>query len=314
MKEYTYRNLLYIGDGINVSTLNTAGTYTPNVLTLGPKEKIVAMGIDPSTGLLMLSVSTIFDKDDSIASSKMVYLWDGISTTPSRKIWVDDLITAFINVEGQVYVGQGLIVGVWNGNGVTYLRKLLNASLTQNDLLYKHHMCNTRNILHVVDGFNVVSYGTVMGQTKGWFNTAYVPNTPTNHIYSISPIGPNKITIAAATNKLWQFDYSAVTAGQITLYFNNIYFPRPIFVRRVRAITTGITTTSGLGGIFILDENGNAVAPTSPKNQFVVASGTKYVFDFDYSSLKLQGLQLRFTFDTQATGFVRFIIYYDIAE
>lgn len=310
-----YQGFMWVGDGNTLSNqvANGSGTgsYTTGVLTLGTKEKIVALGIDPVTGLMMVSVQTVYDISDTIPSIKAVYLYDGISAKPTRKILVDDLITAFYNVEGSVYIGAGQTLGVWNGNGVTFLRKFMNISLSNTDLPYKHHFTNTRNILHVVDGQNILSYGAVVSGKKAFFYTAF--NTSGNgHLSIVMPLGSNRIGVSFATNKVLSFDLSSTSAGIPSLYFNNTYLPRPIFVRRVRIITTGVTTTAGIGSLVIFDEKGNSVSTQGVT--FKVASGTQYVFDFDFSSLKLQGYQPRINWDTQGFGIVRIITYYDIAE
>lgn len=312
-----YQGFMWVGDGNTLSNQASngsgTGSYTTSVLTLGAKEKIVALGIDPVTGLMMISAQTIYDISDTIPSQKIVYLYDGISSKPTRKILVDDLVTAFFNLEGKVYVGAGQTIGVWNGNGVTFLRKLMNVSLSNTDLLYKHHFTNTRNILHVVDGFNILSYGAVVSGKNTFFYTAYNPSG-TGHLSIVMPLGNNKIGVSYATNKVASFDFSSSAAGISTLYFNNTYLPRPIFVRRMRIITTGITTTNGIGGQGIYDENGTFYQTGTVNFKVPSTSSPKYVFDFDYTSLKLQGIQPRISTDTQGFGIVRIIIYYDIAE
>ena len=200
------------------------------------------------------------------------------------------------------------------------MRKLLNASYTNTDLLHKHHMCNTRNILHIIDGANIISYGTIMDSKKGWFGTAFNINSLWNsseHLTAVFPVGSERIGVAyqnSSTNTLTIWDFRSSSSGIMTLYFNNIYFPRPIYVRRVRVITTGITTTSGIGRIDLFDEKGVDFYAQQYTFKVLAANSPQYVFDFDFSSLKLQGLQPRCSMDTQSTGFVRFIIYYDVAE
>lgn len=308
-----YQGFLYVADKNKLNTIDGSGTIALAVLTLNTNEVIYAMGIDPTTGLLMLSVQTTINFSDTLSSRFFVYLYDGISAKATRKIPVDDLITAFHNVEGQVYVGQGATLGVWNGNGVTFLRRLLNAGLTGQDLVYKHRISNTRNILHVVDGQSVLSYGSVVSGKKGFFYTAYNPSG-NGHLSAVFPVGFNQIGVAYATNKLAKFDFLSTSAGTASLYFNNIYFPRPVYIRRIRIITSGITTTAGIGGVTFFSEK--AVQFNTAVVSFVVASAfsPQYVFDFDYTSAKVQAIQPRINLDTQAFNLVRVYIYYDIAE
>lgn len=309
-----YQGAMYIADANKLHTLSADGsTIAIGVLVLNSNEIIYALGIDPGTGLMMISVQTVTDISDQLSSRHFVYLYDGISAKATRKIAVDDLVTAFYNVEGIVYIGAGQILGQWNGSGVTFLRKMANVSLQRTDLLYKHHFTNTRNILHVVDGMNILSYGAVVSGKKGFFYTAFNPSG-NGHLSIVMPLGNNQIGVAYTTNKLQSFDLSAITAGTATLYFNNIYFPRPVFIRRVRIITTGITTTGGIGGMSLFDEKGHQFSTTVSTFKVLSTATPQYVFDFDYTNVKLQGVQPRLIMDTQSYGIVRVILYYDIAE
>lgn len=319
-----YNGVLYVAGQNNtgavihgINTSATVDTFFPALpFQLLKNEIIYALGIDPLTGLMLISVQTVLNASDSLSSRFHVYLWDGISAQPTRKIPVDDLITAFHNVEGAVYVGQGTTLGVWNGNGVTFLRKLLYASTTSTDLIYKHRICSTGRVLHVVDGQNVLSYGSVVSGKKGFFYTAYNPSG-TGHLSTIFPMGfIYQLGAAYATNKLAKFnlmDNSATSA--INLYFNNIYFPRPIFIRRMRIITTGIPYT-GLTDltINIVTEKGTNAPIASANRVISVHMGTTYVQDFDFSSTECMAIQPVITISNNNYGIVRVYIYYDVAQ
>lgn len=309
-----YQSFTFIGDGNLMHSLSTAEVAANSVLILPTNETICALGIEPQSGLMMISVSTAADNGDTIPSLKAVYLWDGILSKPLRKILVDDLVTAFYNVEGIVYVGAGQTIGEWNGNGVTFLRKLKNVALSNTDLLYKHHFANIRNILLVVDGAAILAYGAVTKDKRGFYYLAFPNSGSTNHFSIVAPVGNNKFIGGYATNTVLMWDLSSSGVGVASLYFNNIYFPRPIFVRRIRVITTGITTTSGAGGCTFFDEKNNQYNTQVVTFKVLAANSPQYVFDFDYTQAKVQGIQPRINFDTIAFGLVRVIIYYDIAE
>lgn len=309
-----YQGNLYVADKNVLNTITAAGTIAIGVLTLNSNEMIYALGIDPVTGLMMVSVQVTVNYGDNTASKYFVYLYDGISAKSTRKIPTDDLITAFYNVEGIVFVGAGQMLGQWNGNGVTFLRKFKNVGLLGTDLAYKHHFTNTRNILHVVDGPNVLSYGSVVAGKKGFFYTAF-PLSGTNHLTAVIPMGNNKIAIAYATNHFVIYDLSSTGTATGTLYFNNIYFPRPIFVRRMRVITTGIVHTGSTDiTANITDEKGNTLPIAAANNTISVPTGTTYVKDFDYSQAEVQAIQPIIAISNNNYGIVRVYIYYDIAQ
>jgi hypothetical protein len=317
-----YQASLWIGDGKHLANLQSdESTFNADASwVLNGNEKIVALGIDPLTGLMMVSVENSYNPTDSIQQKGIIYLYDGISSKPSRKILVDDLITAFYNIGGQVFVGTGSgTIGAWNGNGITYLRKLAtNGTFLKADLPYKHHFSNTRNILHIVDGDDVLSYGEVIAGKKAFFYTGY-NSINSNNIDIIFPAGSNKLGVAAHSSQFETFDFGSTAAGLGILYFNNIYFPRPIFIRRVRVITTNITTTGGggIGGFTFFDEN--SLFPTQigfivPSLGATSTGSPQNDFDFDYGSFKCQAVQPRLTFSGQGFGVIRIIIYYDVAE
>lgn len=314
----TYQGFLNVADKNQIHTISSTGTIAIGVLVLNSNEIINALGIDPATGLMMVSVNTTQNYSDTASSPNFVYLWDGISAKALRKIPVDDLITAFKNVSGVVYVGAGETLGQWNGNGVTFLRKFQSVAFSGSDLPYKQHFANTRNILHVIDGPSILSYGEPISGKKGFFYTATDVTGLNNHITAVTPLGADVIGIAyvsGGTKYFWAYDFASTSQGNMTLFFNNIYFPRPIFVRRMRIFTTGVgtTTTAGDGTVLIIDEK-NTFHTTSPAAFINTTGSTKYIFDFDYSSLELQAIQARIITDTLNWGIVRIVIYYDIAQ
>lgn len=321
-----YFNHLYIADGNLIHSLKSDGstvdTDLPALpLTLNTNDIITALGIDPASGLMMISIQTAVNKSDTLSSKYYVGLWDGASAYLYRRIPVNDLVTAFYNVEGTVYVGCGNTLGQWNGNGVTFLRTLKNAGLSSTDLPYKHHFANINRVLHVIDGPVVLSYGAVIAGKKAFFYTAFEQDNtpPSNHLTCLFPAGSSgggeRLGISyytGSTYKCCTFDFASTSSGSAQLYFNNIYFPRPIFVRRAKIITSGITTNSGVGGFSIKTEF-NSQTEVRAFNVLAAAS-PRYVFDQDFTILKCMGIQPILPFSGQGYGIIRIYIYYDVAE
>lgn len=313
--EIVYNSFLYVADANKLNTIDSSGNIGPGVLTLNSNEIIYALGIDPVTGNMMVSVQTNINISDTLSSQFFVYLYDGISVKATRKIILDDLITTFHNVEGIVYTGSGPVLGQWNGNGVTFLRRLQNTTYAKDSLIYKHHMTSVNRILHVADGKQVLSYGTVInGKPKAFFYTAN--STTTNTISAVFPMGSNTLGVAAATNTVSVWDFSGTGSGTAALYFNNIYFPRPVSISRIRIITTGITTAvGGVGNNFYMSEKEKTVQTANPQFIVTAAASPQYVFDFDYTNgIPVMAIQPVIGFDTQHFGIVRVYIYYNIAE
>ena len=315
-----FNGLLWIGNGSNLVSVTTSGVVVPTALVLETTDVIQALHIDPVTGYMMVS-ATRFSQNHS--TSSYIYIFDAFSTLPRRIIPViDDKITGFHSVNGTVFVGCANRLAVWNGNGITYLRTLKNASASTNaDLLYKHHFASYGNILFYVDGATLMAYGEPVGlQRKGFFPICQNP-ADTSHLAAITLLSTGVIGfgwITSSTPKWYAVDItsaSAATSGARTsgiIYFNNVFTPRPIFIRRLRTITSGVTTTAGLGGVTIYNQEQTARTPAV--STFIVASGTKYMFDFEFSEYKVQALQPKITIDTQGFGIARVFIYYDVAE
>lgn len=306
-----YEGLMWIGDGNLLHYINSSGTVTNSKVTLAPNEAITALGIDPGTGMMLIATSTSIDLSTSISAVNAIYLYDGVTAKPRRKVLVDNHVLSFKNVGGSVYVGYGQNIGIWTGAGIQFLRKLKNASLSSVDLPYKHKLANINQILFFVDGKNVIAYGEVTPGRKVFYPVwqEYVTATKIN---IIANIGANKIGTNFATNKFKWFDITSSSGAAATYYTPFINFPRPAFIRRVRIITSGITTTAGIGLCQIIDELGNNRSPAV--NTFKVSSGTRYVFDFDFTDFKVNCAQLNINMDTQGFSIIRATIYYDTAE
>lgn len=320
---------LWIGDGsqlhnilpdvANISS-NTLAVNI-NVLSLDLFSTIYALGIDPATGLMMISFQTVKNISGSVSSQAYVGLYDGYSTGLRRKIPVDEIVTSFQNVGGTVYMGYGRRLGYWNGNGITFLRQLKNVTLGTSSLLpYKHHVCNVANILLVADGAYLLAYGDVVAGKKGFFYLKQNKSAGVvTAIGAVFPLGNNFIGLACATNKFSYIDISANTGtfnSNCTVIFNNIYFPRPVFVRRMRVVTTAAVHTGQINVIGLIYNEKGAQMPISTGNsQVVIPTGiTQYVFDFDFTQGKVIAIQPYVSIEDATVALIRVIIYYDIAE
>jgi hypothetical protein len=314
-----YQGKLYVADKNNLNTIDSSGNIVIGVLALNSNEIIYALGIDPYTGLMMISVQTTVNISDTLTSQFFIYLYDGISSKALRKIPVDDLVTGFLNVEGTVYCGSGIVLGQWNGNGVSFLRRLQNAGFAQADLMYKHHMAKINRILHVADGKNILSYGTVIaGKPKAFFYTANIQNS--SHADLVCPLGGSdgnvQLAVAGGTHSMQQWDFTSTSAGTGYMPFAWIWFPRPVYIRRIRIITTGFTTNlGGIGNNYFITDKQKTIQCAQPTFIITATASPQYVFDFDYTTnIAINGMQPITQLDTQSCGLIRMHIYYDIAE
>lgn len=315
-----FEGQLWVGDGNYMHTIDSGLTVVKDVLVLNANERIQALGIDPGSGLMLVSIQTTQNYSDTLSTRNYVYLYDGYSTKPRRKMAVDDLVTAFYNVGGDVFVGYGNKIGVFNGSGITYLRTLKNIVLGTalgSDLLYRHKFSNVGNILLVADGKDLLAYGEVIMGQKFWFNV-FQNSVNSNSISCVSPLGGASIGIAFATDKFYIADLANTTSlpGDFSMYTSWIQLPRPIHIRSVRIVTTGVTTTLGTGGVAITTDREFRQPPTTT-GQFVVTAGEspRQTFDFQFTGMKpCSMLQPRISSSEQNFGIAQVIIYYDVAE
>lgn len=314
-----FEKILWIGDANVLRSYD--GSSVTAALTLGSNETIYALGIDPGTGLMLISVATDINDSDTYPAKNIIYMFDGYSTKPRRKIIVDDLVTAFHPMGSTVFTPYGTNLGYWNGSGISFLRKL-DITYDSQTLVFKHRITNIGNTLYFTNKSYLVAFGEVQSRGQKVFYNI-IRNLPSGarNIGFVTNVGSGKLLYADVNdgsntgyNTATTIDTTdATTSSGATLYMNNALLPRPIFVRRVRVFTTGISSTSafGTGSFVIQDETTN----TTNSRYFINTSATpQYVFDFDFSGLKLQSLQVLLGIGTKVYGVTRFIIYYDPAE
>lgn len=318
-----YQGFMWCGEGNTLCSFD-GGSGFLQISLLNSNEIISALGIDPFTGLMLIAFQTgsLGNYNDNNSAKFFIGLWDGISAKLIRKIPVDDLVTAFYNVAGTVYVGIGENIGAWNGNGVTFLRKLASASFAAANLPYKHHFSNYNNNLLIVDGLNVLSYGEIFGEGKKvWFPIVY-NSINADNIDIVCYLTSGKVGIAMHTaTPSYQFytcDLTSIASnGSSELNLPWTFFPRPIAVHRMRIITTGIPYSGGTDmAIFINTERGTPVPISNTNRILSVPSGlTYYVIDFDFGGGKAQGIQPNLGLTSGSSyGLIQIIIYYDPLE
>lgn len=317
-----YNKLLWVCDGnamhsvdISGNVNGGAGTGTP-ALVLNTNEIVMALGIDPGTGQMLISTQTkglsgdVANMTNFIPNQRYIYLFDGASAKSTRRIPVNDLVTAFYSIGGTVFVGASQRIGIWTGAGIQFLRTLNNVALgaaAPGQLPYKHLFTNIGSTLYVADGDHILAYGELQagGLKKFWYT--YKANSTITCLVALTN---NNIGVAYSTASLGYVDVTV--AGPTTVFLSNRYeFPRPVALRRIRVFTTAITTTAGAGqvGIFT-NESNQPIFPQQPQMIVPSALSPLYKFDFDFGGTKIQTAQFQWLC-TQSAGLNRMIIYYD---
>lgn len=320
-----YQNLLYIADGNKLHNVDNSENIDTSVslFSFNTNEIITALGVDPQTGLMMIGTVSGANASDSVGSKFWISLWDGVSATVTRRIPVDDMITAFKLMGGRVYVAQGTSIGFWNGNGVTYLKKMTKVTYNFASLIYKHHIDAWGGTLFVIDGAYIRAFGSIkQGSNPVWWTpyqqAAAFPLTCLAHVGQGVLMKAYNVTSGSAFI-IGLTDLQSVTGASGAIVFAPVNFPRPVMVRRVRVVTTGVPSPQLSGSVSIQDESGNQTQPTVSQFSATTLTGTVFRFDFDFTSTKVATMLLLMgtgaaNGSSPGWGLVRVIVYYDVAE
>lgn len=311
-----YIGYVYFADGNVIHRIDSNVAGTKNVLVLNQQNQITALGIDISTGQMLIAATLGANYGGASSGTNRVFVWDGVSSAPSREIPVDGMITGFRNVGGVTYCAYPQSVGYWNGSGVSFLRRLKNVTLTAADLPYKHHLSNVGNTLYVVDGNQVLAYGEVLPGRRVWYYALYNTVGSNLNLSLVYNVGNNKIGVAFATAQLYTLDILGTGVGSLnTLKTLRYSFPRPAFIRGVNLEYGGAGVANGYtSGILSYRTQRAATSTTNmalfPNNTGGTVWESEGIIGI---SEKVKWVQFHFT-SVLTAGLRRMIIYYDIAE
>lgn len=320
---------LFVGDLNTIHRVETSAAGTADHLVLGAENQITALGIDESSGRMLVATTHGANYSNTIATTSKVFVYDGVSPTPEREVTVDGMVTAFKNVGGTTYVAFGQKLGYWNGSGVTFLRKLKNVTLAGADLAYKHHLANIGNTLYVVDGKQILAFGEVLPGKKVFYYTYSNNNSLAGKFTLVCPVGDNKLGLGYSTSvpskNFDTLDTTSVSNNNSMTWNSLRYaFPRPIYLRSVYLEYADAVGTNDnnrqisykyekLGSGFNLLRIQGQATNESIKN---LTGSSIYFIDniVGFTPDKVRMLQLRYITDTTNIGLKRIIVYYDVAE
>jgi hypothetical protein len=211
-------------------------------------------------------------------------------------------------VGGIIYVTYGPNIGYFNGNGITFLKKMGTSTAT-----YSQNMTNMENLLLVRDGLNVLAFGD-LGAGNTWWKL-YKNTANTNHINNIAYQGDNKLLVAykGATDgsgMLSQVDYdNAGISG--AFYTNRISFGREVLIRRI-TLWHDVSASAGTTRFSVLHRNLDGTETEIRDVNYVNQSISKTIINTD--PIVTDTFQLKISPSNDDTGFKRIRIYYDPNE
>lgn len=320
-----YENNMYWADGNLLKSQASVGdaVVPTTVLTLSADQVIMALGVDPGTGLMLISTTSALNVSDTIASVNKLLWYDGNSLKVVKSVIIEDMILGFHSVGGSTFVGYGNNLGYINGSGISFLRKLKNVTLTNAELPYKHNFAHVGNTLYVLDGLQILAYGEVLMGRKVFYY-AFKNNTNSNKPTMLAEVGSGKLGCSFATTKFYTVDTTSVaTTNTLALYTNKFEFPRPVYLRSAYieyadAVPDNDNNRSLYyqsedlqSGLQILRVQGQT--STSLKNE---SGASVYFIDniIGFANNKVRSVQFRYLADATNIGIKRMIVYYDPAE
>jgi hypothetical protein len=291
---------LYIGDQNYIHTWNgVAGVYQAMSL---PNSYNITNMIAHTDGrhLLVFMAETVNYSHTRRARAKL-FVVDTVNLEFEREIDIDAQVEGSINVGGVIYVTSGENLGYFNGDGITFLRKL------GTNPTYSHNMANKDGVLLVREGNAVLAYGNLGG--KG--NVFWYPYQ-TTHASTLSAIyyyGSGKILTSSAGQKLDLVDFAGF--GGAAEWDSNFYaFPGKVWIRKVRIETEYLTSGSSML-INIVDKSQNVKTVMALSYASDGAINEKEAF----CNILLDLAKFRVSFDAgNAKGVRNAIIYYEDAE
>lgn len=303
----------YYGDRNLLLRQTTAAGTPATILTLAVGEIIIALGVDPSSGKMLISTTSSLNlSNDRTAINKLMW-YDGFSNKVIKSIYVGDMVLGFHSVGGVTYCGYGRNLGLVTGSGIKFLRRLINVTLDNEQLPYKHNFASIESTLYVVDGRNVLAYGPIRKNGDNvWYNACR--NTENaNVLQSIFHSGSLDLGLSYATTTLSKFDFTSTAAGEFDFYTNWYHFPRPVLFRSAFVEYVGqIASTANFAFTYDI--------PGSTGNALSVLGGTQTSINVINNIVgfltthKTRSIRFRIQNSIENDGLRKFIAYYDFVE
>lgn len=311
-----FENNAFYGDG-NILLRQTTVTGTPTaILTLSSDQVIIALGIDPGTGKMLISTTQTLNISNTLASTNKVHWYDGFSNKTSKTITVEDQVTAFHSHGGNVFVGYGTNLGYLTGSGINFLRNLSNVTLSQADLPYKHNFASIGKTLYVIDGSKVLAYGeAVTGQKIFYY--AYKRQSGSGNLTCIMNAGNNKLGFGYATTTFRTINITSKSNMDVLdLYTNWISFGRPVQIRSIDVHFNEAIVSSANWTFSYFDQSSASAITTSLASLHGTQTSVLQINDIVGFTDKLYAVKLRFnnSTSTENKGIKRVVIHYDIVE
>jgi hypothetical protein len=240
---------LWIADGAELHYWDDTNVSTDN-LPLLATEQISALGIEPSTGNMLIAVDSDANTTDTKTKTQKILIWDGFSAVRNREIEVQERITTFFNSSsGVVYVVMGRMFGYFNGNGITVLKQL-DINFSTSGLINNQKITEINGTIYIAEGNNVLAYGKLYpkGNMTFYYPLAIGSEIGTiNRFYNDTSGHDSYASLSWATGsviKLSYFDVKDDSGGNAsrTWKSNVTYLPSNSRITKVEVLTEPLTS------------------------------------------------------------------------
>jgi len=304
-----FENNAYYGNGNTLLRQTAPGATPAVVLTLPTSQTIVALGIDPGTGRMLLSIIDGLNASGQEYRVSRVGYYDGFSNKLLKVIIVDDMVTAFYPVGAIMYIGYGTKLGIWNGAGIQFLRDL-DIDLTSTGLAYKQHFTNIDDTLYVVEGHKILAYGEVVATRPKCFWYAFV-NKDANFIACditvLTALGSGLLgfgwTNQSAAGQFATLDTTSVstlTNNLVKWYSLKYLLPKPMTFNAVTIeYGASLPTSNVYGDVSLITISSNSTQRFGAITNTLLESATNTAssiveMNYAYPNVTTRSLQLTF--------------------
>lgn len=322
-----YENNAYFGDKNLLLRMTAAGGAPATILTLDAGQIIIALGIDPGTGKMLISTVNSLNMSNTLNTVNKIHWYDGSSNKTSKVIQVEDQVLAFHPHGGRVFVGYGKHIGMLNGSGIDFVHSLPNVTNDQEELPYKHNWGSINRTMYVVDGAKVLAFGPILKQGSSiWYYAAANKFSSPNKFRAIFNAGADKLGLSAATEKFYTVSITSISnLDALDLYTNWISFDRPVYIRSIYFQLAASDNTSNYT-LTYFDQSAAALINTLERQEGNITPVLESDYWINFADTAntagntgeghqaLRAFKLRFQTSTSNKGLKKIIIDYDYAE
>lgn len=293
---------MYIADNFNIHTWDGT-TSVEDAMSLPSEYNITSMIVHTDGRHLLVFVAETANYSHTQRAKARCFMIDTVNLEFVREIEIDAQIEGCINVGGVIYVTYGGNLGYFNGDGVTFLRKL-NTSTT-----YKHCMANMEGVLVVRDKSGLLAYGDLGLGNVFWYMYADDQTSPERTFNAIFYAGDNTMYTSVSNRLLDVLDFDTF-AGASNFDSNFYSFPGKVWIRKIEVECETLASGSDIT-FYSLDRNDTAV------QMFTLTHATDGAVSYKekFVNIKTSLFKLRATFAAGNTkGIHKITVWYEDAE